>query len=173
MHLSTLLNVLLPVSTLAYTTVNQVIADIIALDAQVKILTASVTTYTGGIINAVPPAIDFVSVEARLSKADVDGRLLSPSTLSVADTQDIVNTVASTLAVDNPAAVDELKQKKAVIVASGGGLIVQAALRALLAGHLELTNSITTRTPASELASVQRVADIITVALEDGINSFS
>lgn len=160
-------------SAIAYTTMSQVIDDVISLNSAVVDLTAAVAAYQGGLFTAISPAISFVVVEARLTKGVTDTRLLPPSTLSESDTQDLIDTVASTLAINNPKAVAGLKAKKALIDASYQTSIVKIALQTLLSGHLQFEEQIVQRSPASKVAGVQAVADIITVALQDGINTFS
>ena len=172
MHLRLLLALCLTCVTLAYTTVDQVNSDIVTLDDSVKDLTASTIAYNGGLLSAINPGINFVPVEAELTKGVVDARSLPPDTLSVADTQRLVNTVSTTLAVDNPEAVKQLKLKKDLIEASGGSPIVKTGLQALLKEHLDFSASIIQRSPQSELEDVQSVVDIITMALQDGINTF-
>lgn len=159
-------------SVIAYTSIAQVNSDIVNLDNAVQQLTAAVAAYNGGLFSEVPEAISFVVVEARLTQGDVDSGSLPPS-LSESDTQNFINLVANTLAIDNPKAVKELEAKKALIEASNQQSIVEAGLKALLAGHLDFTENIVERSPPSKVQGVEDVANIITVALQDGINAFA
>lgn len=159
-------------SAIAVTNINTVINDIINLNAAVVDLTAATQAYQGGLLSAVSPAISFVVVEARLTLGVTDSGLL-PSSISDSDTQDLIDTVASTLAINNPKAVSVLKSKKALFDASGQSPTVELGLQALLAGHLTFENNILQRCPADKVQGVQNVADIITRALQDGINTFA
>lgn len=160
-------------SAVAYTDISQVIDDVVSLNSAVVDLTAAVEAYQGGLFSAISPAINFVIVEARLTKGVTDTHLLPPTTLSEGDTQDLIDTVASTLAINNPKAVAQLKAKKALIDASYQTSIVELGLQALLKGHLDFEQQIVQRSPASKVKGVRDVADIITVALQDGINTFA
>jgi hypothetical protein len=160
-------------SVVAYTTVDQVITDIITLNNAVVDLDAAVQAYQGGLLSAVAPGISFVVVEARLTKGDADTALLPPSTLSDSDTQDIIDTVASTLAINNPKAVSDLIAKKPLFDAAGASPIIELGLQALLAGHLSFAQQILNRSPADKYQGVENVANIITVALQNGINTFA
>lgn len=159
-------------SVLAYTTTNQVIADIVGLNAAVVDLTAATAAYQGGLFNSISQAIDFTVVEARLTQGDADTGLLPPS-LTDSDTQDIIDTVASTLAINNHKAVAQLIAKKSLIESSGEVSIVEVALEALLAGHLTFEQHIITRSPADSVQGVENVTSIITDALQNGINAFA
>lgn len=160
-------------SVIAYTDVSQIISDIISLNSAVVDLTAAVAAYQGGLFSAISPAINFAIVEARLTKGDTDSHLLPPSTLSESDAQDLIDTVASTLAINNPKAVQQLKAKKALIDASYQTSIVELGLQALLQGHLDFSQQVINRSPPSKLQAIQDVVNIITVALQDGVNTFA
>lgn len=159
-------------SVIALTSVDQVINDIINLNSAVVDLTAATAAYQGGLFDSIPQGFDFIVVEARLTQGDTDSGLLPPA-LSESDTQDLIDTVASTLAINNPKAVQTLKSKKALIDASHETAVVELGLQALLAGHLDFTQHIVSRSPASKIQAVRDVANIITVALQGGINTFA
>lgn len=172
MQLKYLVTLLCASLAIAYTTVDLVIADIIYLDNAVRQLIVSTQAYTGGVL--LVQGTDFTNVEGRLTKANTDVTLLPPQDLSVADTYRLVSVVSHTLAVDNPRAVDTLISKKALIEATPlQGGIVEAGLQSLLRGHLYFSNEALQRTPPSEMADVQEQVDIISNALQKGIDAFS
>lgn len=172
MQLKYLLGFALASVCLAYTTVSQVETDIVNLDNAVKQLTASTAAYTGGVL--LVQGIDFTIVEAKLTQGNADVTQLPPGQLSVSDTQSLVDLVASTLAIDNPRAVKTLKSKKQLIDAVPGQmLIVREGLQTLLDGHLYFSNQVLQRTPPAQLAEVQYYVDVISDALQDGVNAFS
>lgn len=153
-------------------TLDTIIFDIIQLDNAVKQLTSATAAYTGGLL--LSQGIDFLTVQGKLNQANTDISLLPAQKLSVPEIQLLENVVSQTLAVDNPQAVNVLIAKKELIQKTPlqGGL-VKTGLSSLLAGHLYFSKQALDRTPDSERANVQKLVDVISNALQKGIDSFS
>ena len=156
---------------LAATTVSQVLIDITNLDNNVKKLTTTTSAYTGGLIPATPQLFALIPVYTTLLKGVTDTRLL-PSSLSVSEAYQIINHVNSTLAIDNPIAVDTLISKRELYAKSGLSDGIVAALGLLKLGHEAFTKNIVERVPESTLADGTSVALVISNALQKGINYF-
>lgn len=152
-------------------TVSQVVQDIQVLDGNVKALTASVSTYTGGFVAALPQLIAIIPVYTSLLQGVTDSGTL-PTSLTAAEAYEIINVVNATLAVDNPIAVDTLVGKKSLYEAAGLDDFLVAGLGLLLLGHESFTNNVLQRIPANTSADGIAVTDVISEALTYGIHVF-
>lgn len=152
--------------------VNTVYDTVTKIDNAVLELTASTQAYNGGFIPQLPLAIDFVPVHLATRKGFYDSLLL-PQTLTVSDAQRLIEHVNNTLSVDNPAAVNVLKGKKSLFDAEHSTPLIKAALQLLLSDHLAFSNEVAKRVPAELQEDGQKVIDVITIALEDGVETFS
>lgn len=158
---------------LAATTVTQVDADIITLDNSVKALITSVQNYNGGLLTGTGISLNLGIVIANTAKGGADANALPSTTLSNADAYSIINTVKQTLDIDNPAAVDALIVKKSYFQKSLQDGLVQGSLKVLLSEHLYFANAILKRTPAEALGDANMAVDIISNALQRGIDEFA
>jgi len=164
---------------LAATTVSQVRTDITNLDNTVNKLATTTSAYTGCLIPATPQLFALVPVYTTLLKGVTDTGLL-PSSLSVSEAYQIINHVNSTLAIDNPIAVDTLISKRELYAKAGLSDGIVAALGLLKLGLLKLgllklgheafTKNVVERVPESTLADGTSVALVISNALQRGID---
>lgn len=167
-----LLPALVPLVAAQTPQVDTVYETVTKIDNAVIELTASTESYNGGFIPQLPLAIDFVPVHLATRKGFYDSLLL-PNTLTTADASRLIEHVNQTLSVDNPAAVNVLKGKKDLFDAEHSTPLIKAALQLLLSDHLSFSNEVAKRVPAELVAEGQKVIDVITVALEDGVQTFS
>jgi len=156
---------------LAATTVSQVRTDITNLDNTVNKLATTTSAYTGGLIPATPQLFALVPVYTTLLKGVTDTGLL-PSSLSVSEAYQIINHVNSTLAIDNPIAVDTLISTRELYAKAGLSDEIVAALGLLKLGHEAFTKNVVERVPDSTLANGTSVALVISNALQRGIDYF-
>jgi hypothetical protein len=85
----------------------------------------------------------------------------------------LIDHVNRTLAIDNPIAVEVLESKKQLFDAAGTSPIIKGGLKLLLSDHLAFSNEVLERAPPSLLADGNAVVDVITNALQHGIETFS
>lgn len=164
---------LAPTQILAATTVAQVNADIVTLDNSVKTLTTSVQNYHGGLLNETGITLNLALVAANTAKGGTDANALPSTTLSNNEACSVISTVKQTLDIDNPAAVDALIAKKAFFQQSLQDGLVQAGLKLLLSEHLYFSDAILERTPLGALGGANEAVDVISNALQRGINEFA
>ena len=159
---------------LAYTSadVTTVLNDITSLDQDVKKLTAAVDAYQGGLLGQLPLLADLTLVHVATNKGASDAKTL-PTTLTFPDAKSIIVHVNGTLSVDNPKAIQVLESKKSLFQATGSGPAIKFGLQTLLNDHLDFSNAVLERTPQSLIADANAVVDVITNALQAGINAFS
>lgn len=173
MHLSSFLNVfLISATTVLSSQVDVVIDDITALDQDVQSLTAKVRAYNGGLIPQVPQLFGLTEVHLATRKGYYAATQL-PRPLTESDGQRIIDHVNATLAIDNPIAVQVLESKKPLFDAAGTSPFIKAGLQVLLDDHLAFSNEVLERAPASELQDANEVVDVISNALQHGIETFS
>lgn len=170
--LALLLPALATFATAQNETVQTVYDDITKIDNAVLELTNTTQAYNGGFIPQLPLAIDFVPVHLATRKGFYDSLLL-PDTLTNADALLLIEHVNQTLSVDNPAAVNVLISKKSLFDAEDSTPLIKAGLQLLLSDHLSFSNEVAKRIPAELQADGQEVIDVITVALQDGVTTFS
>jgi hypothetical protein len=173
MHLLSLLNILLLSATaILASQVDVVIDDITALDQDVQSLTAKVRAYNGGLIAQTPQLLGLTQVHLATRKGYYSATTL-PCPLTEEDGARIIEHVNETLAIDNPIAVEVLESKKQLFDAAGTTPVIRAGLNLLLSDHLAFSNEVLERAPASQLAEANAVVDVISNALQHGINVFS
>lgn len=173
MHAAALLTTTLLLPFTFASTVPQVLADIKALDADVQHLTAAVAAYNGGLLGQTPLLADLTQVHLATRKGYTDAAALPPTTLSAADAERIIDLVKRTLAVDNPKAVDVLETKKRYFEQTKTTRVVKGGLETLLDDHLDFSREVLRRTPVELMARAQEVVDVISEALEGGIEYYS
>lgn len=78
----------------------------------------------------------------------------------------------ATLAVDNPIAVNALKEKKEQYAKAKLANVMVAGLGLLKLGHENLVNNVLVRVPEEALEDGKKVALGISEALQDGIDTF-
>ncbi|EPE36484.1 hypothetical protein GLAREA_08647 [Glarea lozoyensis ATCC 20868] len=159
------------IATSTAATVAQVADDITALNLKVKKLTKTVNAYQGGFVGALPQLNALVPVYLSLLKGVADTAALPPS-VSVTDSYTIIDLVNSTLAVDNPIAIDALVAKKSLYKAAGLNDFLVAAVGLLELGHESFTLNTLKRVPPEASADGIAVTDVITNALLYGIHVF-
>jgi len=152
--------------------VDVVIDDITALDQDVQSLTANVRAYNGGLIPQIPQLFGLTKVHLATRKGYYDATSL-PSPLSETDATRLIEHVNQTLSIDNPIAVDVLISKKEFFDAAGTSPVIKEGLKILLDDHLDFSYEVLERAPADKLADGNEVVDVITVALQRGIDTFS
>lgn len=174
MHLPSLLTTLLLSATtvLSSQEVDVVIADITALDRDVQSLTAKVRAFNGGLIPQIPQLFGLTEVHLATRKGYYAATQL-PRPLTSSDGRRIIDHVNVTLAIDNPIAVSVLESKKTLFDAAGTSPAIKLGLQVLLSDHLAFSNEVLERAAASELADGNAVVDVITNALQHGIETFS
>ncbi|KAI5358391.1 Putative Cell wall mannoprotein [Septoria linicola] len=177
--LSTLISLsifLLPTTFAQSTTtpsVNTVYADISTINSRVLALTAATQSYSGGLVNQLPFLIDFGPLYLATRKGFYDSLLL-PNPLTASDAQLLISHVNETLAINNPKAVEVVKSKKPLFDEAGTSPVVKEGLELLLFAHLGFSDEVAKRVKdAGQKAEGQRVIDVITVALQDGIAFYS
>lgn len=152
--------------------VDVVIDDVTALDQDVKDLTAGVQAYNGGLLAQTPLLPGLTKVHIATRTGYYDSKEL-PRPLSVTDAGRLIDHVNATLAIDNPIAVKTLVDKKELFAAAGTTLVIKGGLQVLLDDHLKFSNEVLERAPEGLEAEGQEVVDVITRALEGGIEAFS
>lgn len=173
MHFTSLLSTLfISAAVVAGSQVDVVIDDITALDKDVQSLTANVRAYNGGLIPQVPQLFGLIEVHLATRKGYYDATGL-PSKLSEDDASRLINHVNETLSVDNPIAVEVLISKKPYFDAAGTSAVIKEGLKVLLNDHLDFSYEVLERAPADRLADGKEVVDVITVALQRGVATFS
>jgi hypothetical protein len=173
MHLLSLLNILLLSATaILASQVDVVIDDITALDQDVQSLTAKVRAYNGGLIAQTPQLFGLTQVHLATRKGYYSATTL-PRPLTEEDGAKIIEHVKQTLAIDNPIAVEVLESKKQLFDAAGTTPVIRAGLKLLLSDHLAFSDEVLERVPVSQLAEANAVVDVISNALQHGINAFS
>lgn len=170
--LALLLPALAPFTAAQNPQVDTVYNTITKINVAVDELTAQTQAYNGGFVQQLPLAIDFVPVHLATRKGFYDSLLL-PDTLTDADAQRLIEHVNNTLSVGNPEAVRVLKTKKSLFDEEHSTPLIKAGLQLLLSDHLSFSNEVAKRVPAELQADGKEVIDIITVALEDGVTTFS
>lgn len=173
MHFLSLLNILLLSATaVSSSQVDVVIDDITALDKDVQSLTAKVRAYNGGLIPQVPQLFGLTEVHLATRKGYYSATSL-PRPLTEEDGARLIEHVNETLAIDNPIAVQVLESKKPLFDAAGTSPVIKDGLKLLLSDHLAFSNEVLERSPADLLAEANAVVDVISNALQHGINTFS
>lgn len=173
MQFLSLLNVLLLSATaVSASQVDVVIDDITALDKDVQSLTAKVRAFNGGLIPQVPQLFGLTEVHLATRKGYYSATTL-PRPLTETDGARIIEHVNETLAIDNPIAVSVLESKKPLFDEAGTSPVIKEGLKLLLSDHLAFSNEVLERAPASQLADANAVVDVISNALQHGINTFS
>jgi hypothetical protein len=173
MQLLALLKVLLLLATaVSASQVDVVIDDITALDQDVQSLTAEVRAYKGGLVAQTPQLFGLTQVHLATREGYYSATTL-PRPLTEEDGARIIEHVNETLAIDNPIAVEVLESKKQLFDTAGTSPAIKAGLKLLLSDHLAFSNEVLERTPASQLAEANAVVDVISNALQHGINTFS
>ncbi|KAF7188112.1 hypothetical protein HII31_10586 [Pseudocercospora fuligena] len=163
----------LPLLALAQSTqVDIVYNDITDIDTHVLELTSTTAAYQGGLVGQLPIGVDFTPVHLATRKGFYDSLPL-PAQISTSDAQRLIDHVNATLSKDNPKAVQVLKSKKPLFDASGSSPVIKSGLELLLFDHLSFSSEVAKRIPPALKADGQIVIDVITVALQDGINYFS
>lgn len=152
--------------------VETVYNTITKIDNAVLNLTAATQAYQGGFVQQLPLAIDFVPVHLATREGFYDSLLL-PQNLTDADALLLIEHVNKTLSVDNPKAVKVLESKKSLFDSELSTPLIKAGLQLLLSDHLSFSDEVAKRIPAGLQADGQEVIDVITVALEDGVKTFS
>jgi len=171
--LSTISTLLLSVSTVISASVDDVVNDITVLDQDVQDLTSMVRGYQGGLIAQGPLLLQLTKVHIATRKGGYDASTLPTTPLSESDALRLIEHVNTTLAVDNPIAVDVLKSKKSLFDASGTDPFIKAGLQILLDDHLYFSNEVLERAPQDLIAEANQVVDVISNALQGGIAAFS
>lgn len=173
MQLFYLLNaLLLSVTAVSSSQVDIVIDDITALDKDVQSLTFKVRAYNGGLIPQVPQLFGLTEVHFATRKGYYSATSL-PRPLTDNDAARIVEHVNETLAIDNPIAVEVLESKKQLFDSAGTRPFIKAGLELLLSDHLAFSNEVLQRAPESQLQQANDVVDVISNALQHGINTFA
>jgi len=173
MQLPSLFNIILLLATsVSASQVDVVINDITALDQDVQSLTAKVRAYNGGLIPQIPQLFGLTQVHLATRKGYYSATTL-PRPLTEEDGARLIDHVNRTLAIDNPIAVGVLESKKPLFDAAGTSPAIRAGLKLLLSDHLAFSNEVLERAPMSELAEGNAVVDVISNALQHGIETFS
>ena len=173
MQLLSLFNfLLLSATAVSASQVDVVINDITALDQDVQSLTAKVRAFNGGLIPQVPQLFGLTQVHLATRKGYYSATGL-PRPLTEEDGIRLIDHVNRTLAIDNPIAVEVLESKKPLFDAAGTSPVIKGGLKLLLSDHLAFSNEVLERAPPSLLAEGNAVVDVITNALQHGIETFS
>jgi hypothetical protein len=173
MHFLSLLNIaLLSVTAVSSSQVDVVIDDITALDKDVQSLTVKVRAYNGGLIPQIPQLFGLTEVHLATRKGYYSATTL-PRPLTEEDGLRLIEHVNETLAIDNPIAAQVLESKKPLFDAAGTSSVIQDGLKLLLSDHLAFSNEVLERAPEDLLAEANAVVDVISNALQHGINTFS
>lgn len=154
------------------TQVDVVFNDITVLDGYVQALTANVRAYQGGLITEGPQLLGLIEVHLATRQGYYDATSL-PRPLSEADGERLIQHVNQTLSIDNPIAVSTLESKEALFDAAGTTPAIAEALKVLLNDHLAFSEEVLQRLPADEVQQGNEVVDVITDALDNGIEVFS
>ncbi|KAG9958089.1 hypothetical protein KCU61_g8610, partial [Aureobasidium melanogenum] len=171
--LSTISALLLSVSAVISASVDDVYNDITSLDQDVQTLTDMVRDFQGGLIAQGPLLLHLTKVHIATRKGGYDASTIPTTPLSESDALRIIEHVNTTLAVDNPIAVNVLKSKKPLFDASGSEPFIKAGLQILLDDHLYFSNEVLERAPQDLITEANRVVDTISNALQGGIAAFS
>lgn len=163
---------LLSATAVSASQVDVVIDDISALDQDVQSLTAKVRAFNGGLIPQVPQLFGLTQVHLATRKGYYSATAL-PRPLTEEDGLRLIEHVNKTLAIDNPIAVEVLESKKPLFDAAGTSPVIKGGLKLLLSDHLAFSNEVLERAPPSLLADGNAVVDVITNALQHGIETFS
>lgn len=153
------------------TTITTVEKDVTAIDTGVKALIAATSAYTGGLAGSAPMLADLGAVYTALYKGVIDSGLLPPS-ISSTDSFALINLVNSTLAIDNPIAIDTLISKKAYFQEQGLDGVIVGAIELLKAGHDAFSANVLERVPADAVEPAMEVVEVIDEALQKGIDAF-
>ncbi|KAG9943787.1 hypothetical protein KCU85_g8447, partial [Aureobasidium melanogenum] len=170
---STISALLLSVSTVISASVDDVYNDITSLDQDVQALTDMVRDFQGGLIAQAPLLLQLTKVHIATRKGGYDAATLPSTPLSESNALRIIDHVNTTLAVDNPIAVNVLESKKPLFDTSGTDPFIKAGLQILLDDHLYFSNEVLERTPQDLIAEANQVVDTISNALQGGIAAFS
>lgn len=170
--LTVLLPALGPFAVAQNPQVDTVYNTITEINQNVDELTAKTHAYNGGLIAQLPLAIDFLPVHLATRKGFYDSLLL-PDLLTDSDALRLIEHVNNTLSIGNPEAVRVLKTKKRLFDAEHSTPLIRAGLQLILGDHLSFSNEVAKRVPVELQAGGQEVIDVITVALEDGVETFS
>lgn len=171
--LSTFGALLLSISTVFSASIDDVYNDITTLDGDVQTLTDMVRDFQGGLIAQAPLLLQLTKVHIATREGGYDASTLPTTPLSESDALRIIEHVNTTLAVDNPIAVNVLKSKKPLFDASGTDPFIKAGLQILLDDHLYFSNQVLERAPQDLIAEANQVVDVISNALQGGIAAFS
>lgn len=159
-------------SVVAASQVDVVVDDVTALDQDVQDLTAGVRAYNGGLLAQSPLLLGLTKVHIATRTGYYDSKSL-PSPLSETDAHRLIEHVNETLAIDNPIAVKTLIGKKDLFEAAGTTIFIKGGLEILLDDHLDFSREVLDRAPEGLEGDGQEVVDVITRALENGIEEFS
>lgn len=159
-------------SLAAASQVDVVIDDVTSLDEDVKDLTAGVEAYNGGLLAQSPLLLGLTKVHIATRTGYYDSKSL-PNPLSEEDANRLIDHVNGTLAVDNPIAVKTLIGKKDLFEAAGTTVFIKGGLEILLDDHLAFSDEVLKRAPEGTGSVGREVVDVITRALENGIEEFS
>ncbi|KAK2591170.1 hypothetical protein QQS21_011146 [Conoideocrella luteorostrata] len=155
------------------TTMAQVMQDVANIDTNVKILTGHVADYKGDLGGIGLQLKSFSAVQSALNDGVRDSGLL-PARITLQDAFNLVEQVNSTLAIDNPIAIDTLIGKKEVYDRAGVSGAIAPALELLLDGHNKFSDNVLKRVPENTPKEVvelgKQVVDGISQALRKGIN---
>ncbi|KAG9532305.1 hypothetical protein KCU93_g1119, partial [Aureobasidium melanogenum] len=164
--LSTISTLLLSISTVISASVDDVYNDITSLDQDVQTLTYMVRDFQGGLIAQGPLLLQLTKVHIATRKGGYDTSTLPTTPLSESDALRIIDHVNTTLAVDNPIAVNVLRSRKPLFDASGTDPFIKAGLQILLDDHLYFSNEVLERAPQDLVAKANQVVDTISNALQ-------
>ncbi len=157
-------------------TISQVLQDVSNIDSHVLTLTQQIRSYQGGLPGILPQVDSLSSVYDALQDGVRDSGNL-PNPISLLDAFNLVEQVNSTLAIDNPAAIDALIEKKQLYVNTGVSGTLAPILQQLLDGHEQFSKNILDRlapdTPPEAVDLGKQVIEVISVALQKGIDAFS
>lgn len=155
---------------------SKVMQDVANIDCYVLTLTGQIRSYQGGLPGIIPQVDTLSSVyEALKSGVRNSGNL--PSIITLEDAFNLVVQVNETLAIDNPAAIDALIEKKTVYKDAGVAGTLPVILQALLDGHEQFSQIIIDRlppdTPPEAVNIGKQVVEVISEALRKGIKAFT
>ena len=148
-----------------------IIADLVNLDNSVKVFTATINNYTGGIPDATPILLAIGGVNAANRKAYYDSMAIANQ--SVADSLTIVNYVNDTLVKDIPAGVQTLEKKKQLFVDAGLTPVVVSNLELLKYDHESFSAVLASKAALETHPEVAYVVKVIDDSIKGGIADFS
>lgn len=147
------------------------LAAIQNIKQSVQVLIKELDAYHGGLVPLLPLALQVTKVDLNTKKAGNANEQL-PDPLSHEQSETLVSTINSTLAVVNPKAVNKLKTKKKFTQPLGVDPLIQAFLQMLLDDHLRFSNAILSRTMPEDVAMTNVPMDVISNALQSGVGFF-